>query len=158
VYRARHEELGRDVAVKLVHEDVAGRPTVAERFHREARVLARLNHENAVHIYDFGVDGGALYLAMGLIDGHTGQTAVARDGRFPPERVVRVGIDVCAALEAAHAAGVVHRDIKPSNIMLSPRGETERVKVLDFGMASLREDGDMRLTRDGQVFGTPAYM
>jgi serine/threonine protein kinase len=158
VYRAEHLGLGRDVAVKLVHEDVAGRPTVAERFRREALVLARLSHENAVHIYDFGVDAGALYIVMELCEGRTVEAIVASEGRFAPERVVRVGDAVCAVLEVAHAAGIVHRDIKPSNIMLCPRGDEERVKVLDFGMAALREERDARLTRDGQVFGTPAYM
>ncbi|HKA87614.1 MAG TPA: serine/threonine-protein kinase [Haliangiales bacterium] len=158
VYRARHLALGRDVAVKLVHEDVAGRPTVAERFRREALILARLNHENAVHIYDFGVDEGSLYIVMELVDGRTVDSVVAAEGRLAPERVVRAGDAVCAVLEVAHAAGIVHRDIKPSNIMLCPRGDEERIKVLDFGMATLREEGDIRLTRDGQVFGTPAYM
>lgn len=158
VYRAEHLGLARDVAVKLVHEDVAGRPTVAERFRREALVLARLNHENAVHIYDFGVDASSLYIVMELVDGRTVDSILAHEGRVAPERVVRTGDAVCAVLEVAHAAGIVHRDIKPSNIMLCPRGEDERVKVLDFGMATLREDRDVRLTRDGQVFGTPAYM
>jgi len=158
VYRAEHLALGRDVAVKMVHDEVAGRPTVAERFRREAVILGKLRHERAVHIYDFGIDKGTLYIVMELVPGRTVDMIVSQEGRFLPERVIAVGDAVCAVLETAHAEGIVHRDIKPSNIMLVPRGDEERVKVLDFGMAALREEGQARLTHDGQIFGTPAYM
>ena len=158
VYRAEHLALGREVAVKIVHDEVAGRPTVAERFRREAVILGKLRHENAVHIYDFGIDKGTLYIVMELLPGRTVDAIVTEEGRFVPERVIAVGDAVCTVLEMAHAEGIVHRDIKPSNIMLVPRGDEERVKVLDFGMAGLREEGQARLTQDGQIFGTPAYM
>ena len=149
VWRARHRGLDRIVAVKYLSEALAGRPGMAERFVREARVMARLQHPRIVAVYDVGEDEGLPYLVMECVPGRSLATLLP----LSPERAVDVAIGVCEALEAAHAHGVVHRDIKPENILVDDAGD---VKVADFGIA--RVLGEAGLTRTGGLVGTPAYM
>jgi eukaryotic-like serine/threonine-protein kinase len=160
VYAAEHLGLGRSVALKIVHAHVAAQPNTAARFQREAQLLAKLRHENAVHVYDFGLDyDNTLYLAMELLDGLPVDYVLREGGPLATPRVLSIAEQVLDVLEVAHGLGVVHRDLKPPNLMLVNAPDRERVKVLDFGMAILVEDqAGIRLTKQGQIFGTPAYM
>jgi serine/threonine protein kinase len=159
VYRARQRELGRDVALKLLWTGSANDPDLAERFLREARTLARLQHPNIVTVYDSGRAGEHLYLLQELVDG-TDLRRVLNSGRVEPRQALALVSAVCAALQYAHDQGVVHRDIKPENILLDRAGN---VKIADFGLARVLApdvpDGrPERLTRVGQAMGTPQYM
>jgi tetratricopeptide (TPR) repeat protein len=152
VYRARDTTLGRDVAIKLIeHGELQGpdRTQQRERFVREARAAARLLHTNIAVVHD--VDPEAGWLVMELVEGESLRDRAER-GRLEPALVARVAAQVLAALECAHAGGVIHRDIKPSNIMI---GADDRIKLVDFGVARLV---DVDVTRTGDQVGTPAYM
>ncbi|MDG4826491.1 serine/threonine-protein kinase [Asanoa sp. WMMD1127] len=155
VWRGRDLRLDRPVAVKLVAGDALDDPTLAARFDREARAVARLNHPNIVAVYDFGSDGGDSYLVMELVSGRSIAAALA-DGPLPVADAVSVAAQVCAGLTAAHAAGVVHRDVKPANLIRTPAGV---VKICDFGIAHLRQSaGEARLTGDAIAMGSTSYM
>jgi serine/threonine protein kinase len=166
VYRGRDPLLQRDVAVKVLPASVATDADRLARFGREARVLAALNHPNIGAIYGFEQAGGLHALVLELVDGETLSTRLAK-GPLSPKDAIRIARDVAAALDAAHAAGVVHRDLKPANVMLSRGGA---VKVLDFGIAKAAgTDHDEKggataatktdlSTLDGIVVGTPSYM
>jgi serine/threonine protein kinase len=161
VYRALDLELNKQVALKLLREDVVG-PSQRPRFEREARALATLVHPNIVAILECGVSDSIPFLAMELLQGQTLAQAVS-EGRFTVERARKVTIDLLSALAYVHGRGLVHRDLKPGNVFLErmPDG-TERAKLLDFGLAKFMDpdaDGGVNtLTRTGEVFGTPAYM
>jgi serine/threonine protein kinase len=144
--------LGRDVAIKLLNAEVAARPNARERFEAEARAAARLSHPNIVVVYDSGEHGGVPFLVMERLPGRTLADELA-EVPLSPERVRRVGAGILAALDAAHARGVVHRDIKPGNVLLCPDGGA---KVADFGIAKAVDDVD--LTTTGMLLGTPAYL
>ena len=212
VYRAEQVALRRDVALKLMHPYLAQAPGQAERFHREAHVLAKLHHKNSVEVYDVGEAEGTLFIAMELLAGNGLDDLLRAGGPMQPQRAIAITAQVLDALAAAHELGVVHRDLKPANIFmvarkkkpaarkagldaftgvgLGPKGpargvdlfsqafqvssgelpavgqaaaleaeETgDQVKVLDFGLAFLREEQGGRITRQGQTAGTPAYM
>lgn len=145
--------LGRRVAVKLLRADLAADAELSRRFEVEARAAAGLSHPNVVAVYDTGEDQGVPYIVMELLSGRTvGDEMDA--GPLPAERVERVALQVLAALDAAHRAGVVHRDIKPRNLLLT---SDSAVKVGDFGIAKVAEGlGDVTVT--GQVLGTPGYL
>ncbi|HEX2050773.1 MAG TPA: Stk1 family PASTA domain-containing Ser/Thr kinase [Actinomycetota bacterium] len=156
VYRARDELLGREVAVKVLTERLSGDRSFIERFRREAQAAANLNHPNVVSLYDFGADSNTYYIVMELIDGAPLNEIVHRQGALMPERAAEIASDVAAALERAHAKGLVHRDIKSANIMLTSSGQT---KVTDFGIArALGGDEDATMTQTGMVIGTAAYL
>jgi len=157
VHRARDLRLERDVALKLVPAEAArsADPAARERFASEARSAARAIHPNAVAIYDAGESDGHLYLVMELVDGPSLATVLGREGPLPVERAVRVVDDVLAALEAAHAAGIVHRDVKPPNVLLAPGGTA---KLTDFGIAKRLDEVAASLTATGFVVGTPRYL
>ena len=161
VYLAEQIDMGRRVVVKVMHPELtAGSSTAVERFKREARAVAQLNHPNIVQVYVFGqTETGQLYLAMEFVDGRD-LTADLKRGAMPQARALRVLDQVAAALSEAHNAGIVHRDLKPDNIMLTDRhGNPDYVKVLDFGIAKMVGDKNMAtLTQAGAVFGTPRYM
>ena len=160
VYRATQVELDRPVALKLLHHRGVIDQQTAERFQREARAASRLNHPNVAAVYDFGQWEGQLYIAMEFIEGESLYHAFLRDFPFTSERLVNLMVQVCEALAAAHARGIVHRDLKPENIMIV-RGDQgqEQVKLVDFGLAILvGPDAEQRLTREGIISGTPAYM
>ncbi len=170
VWRASHRMLRRPAAVKLVKSDLlAGlssedRKQLLQRFSREANATAELASPHTVRLYDYGqTDDGTIYYVMELLQGMDLETLVRRHGPLPPERAVALLIQVCHSLREAHQAGLVHRDIKPANIMLCPRlgGDADVVKVLDFGLVVLNSaavEEQERLTQQGRITGTPAYM
>jgi len=137
VYRARQPKLERDVALKILPQHLATHPGFAERFAREGRLLAKLNHPNIVSIFDFGESGGFFHLLMEFVDGVNLRQAM-RTSRFTATQALTIVPKVCEALQYAHDEGVLHRDIKPENILLDARG---RVKIADFGIAKLMERG-----------------
>ncbi|MFN7972373.1 MAG: serine/threonine-protein kinase [Acidobacteriota bacterium] len=153
VYRARHQRLQRDVAVKLLPEHLAGEPEFRARFEREARALALLDHPSIVRVHDFGQEENQSYLVMELVDGRP------LSDRIPlhPVDAVPLLLQVCDALAYAHGRGVIHRDVKPANILVTDDG---RVKVTDFGIARIVKPGaaGMTVTATHQVLGTPSYM
>ncbi len=160
VYRGSQHSVGRDCAIKVISSGLVSDPDVIKRFLREAKLASRLSHPNAVAVLDFGqTEDGVFYLAMELVTGRTLDQVFKAEKVFKPERVVRIGSQVCDALEGAHALQIVHRDLKPSNIMLLNRGR-DLVKVLDFGLAkSLAPDQtSTTMTNAGALLGTPAFM
>ena len=156
VYKARQPGLDRTVALKLLPQRLAAQPGFRERFTREGRMLARLNHPSIVSVFDFGELGGYFYLLMEYVDGVNLRQAMSA-GRFTLAQALTVVPKICDALSYAHGEGVLHRDIKPENILLDTRG---RVKIADFGIAKLLGDlstGE-RLTAHDAALGTPHYM
>ncbi len=156
VYKARQKNLDRHVALKVIPPDAAKDPAFTERFNREARAMARMNHPNIVTVYDFGERDGVYFLLMEFVDGVNLRHAL-RAGHLAPREALAIVPQVCDALQYAHDQGVVHRDIKPENVLLDRSG---RVKIADFGLAKLLGKGpdDFTLTRTQQVMGTPRYM
>lgn len=157
VYRATRLLIGDEVAIKILHQDHRDANS-SERFRREAQAAARLKHPNAVSIYDFGISSDGLqYLVMEFVDGESLRDRLAR-GPIDFAVATEVISQVCAALDEAHRRNIVHRDIKPDNILLDSSPAGLRVKVLDFGIAKLRDEGAGNLTQTGNVIGTPHYM
>ena len=156
VYRARHRNLDRMVALKVLPPEAAREPSFPERFTREARTLARLHHPHIVGVHDFGETGGLYWLVMEYVDGPN-LRQVIREGSLEPKQALAIVPQVCDALQYAHDQGIVHRDIKPENILLDREGQ---VKIADFGLARIvqRAPVDLTLTREGQVLGTLHYM
>ncbi len=166
VYRARQKQLDRVVALKILPPGIGRDAAFAERFVREAKALAKLNHPGIVTIYDFGQTGGLYYFLMEFVDGVT-LRQLLQAGRVAPREALAIVPQICDALQFAHDQGIVHRDIKPENILLDRRG---RVKVADFGLAKLvgggnepagggpRADDSPALTESGNILGTPRYM
>jgi len=156
VYKARQPALDRFVALKVLPPAVAGDPGFAERFNREARALARLNHPNIVAVHDFGQAGTLHYLVMEFVDG-ANLREVEHAGRLSPEQALAIVPQICEALQFAHNEGIVHRDIKPENLLMDKKG---RVKITDFGIAKIVgvTTGKVSLTGVKDVVGTPHYM
>jgi serine/threonine protein kinase/tetratricopeptide (TPR) repeat protein len=155
VYAAEDSRLGRQVAVKLLPAAHTAHPGCVRRFQQEARAASALNHPNIVTIYDLGHADGIYYMATELVQGTT-LRQILSNGRMAVREAVGLGVQIARALAAAHEAGIVHRDIKPENLMVRPDGY---VKVLDFGLAKLREqDPATTLTTPGLVMGTMRYM
>jgi serine/threonine-protein kinase len=177
VYRGAQDEEPRDVAVKIMHPELARDPTFARRFRREAKAAARLVHPNTVRIIDYGVDGTVAYIAMELLAGRDLFEILSVERRLAEARAARILLEVCDVLTTAHAEGIVHRDLKPENIMILGQPDAagrERIKVLDFGIAKvldkeLKEPTSSNnpvssgmvssaLTTVGVIVGTPEYM
>jgi predicted Ser/Thr protein kinase len=156
VYKAYQTKLERLVALKILPQETSADSTFAERFTREARSLARLNHANIVAVYDFGQSGTLSYFVMEYVDG-VNLRQLMRSGPIAPRETLRIMSQICDALQYAHDEGIVHRDIKPENILRDKRG---RVKIADFGIAKLlaRKTTDYTLTGPWHVIGTFNYM
>jgi len=156
VYKARQPNLDRLVAIKVLPPEVGADASFSERFTREARALARLNHQNIVAVHEFGRADDLYYFVMEYVDG-TSLRQLVDAGGLQPAEALSIVPQICDALQFAHDEGIVHRDVKPDNILLDGKG---RVKVADFGLAKLldRVPADVRLTATHQVIGTPHYM
>jgi len=164
VYRASDTRLNRVVAIKILPQHLSEKPEARERFDREARAISSLNHPNICQLYDVGAQDGTSYLVLEYLEGETLANRLRRM-TLPLEQILRYGIDVASALDAAHRRGIVHRDLKPGNIFVTAHGEC---KVLDFGLAKLGElDATPEaatlaspevLTSPGTAVGTVAYM
>jgi serine/threonine protein kinase len=164
VYKARQKQLDRTVALKILPPQVASGPGFAERFTREVRALAKLNHPHIVTLYEFGQTDGLFYFLMEFVDG-VNLRQLLNNSRISPPEALAIVPQICDALQYAHDRGIVHRDIKPENIMLNKDGD---VKIADFGVAKIVEDPDQagihapgeagELTEAGSVLGTPQYM
>ena len=159
VYAAEHVEIGKVVAIKILHPHYSTEQELVERFRREARAASRIGHPNIIDVMDFGTtEDGCAYFIMEHLDGIDLADVLSHERRLDPNRSCQITIQVCRALTAAHAAGVIHRDLKPENIFLVARdGKADFVKVLDFGVAR-SADRTTRLTNPGIAMGTPEYM
>ena len=171
VYLAEHPLIGKKVALKVIHRELAGNQDVVSRFFQEARAANAIGNEHIVEIHDFGVTGeGDHFYIMELVEGRTLASVLSREGAITAMRVLHIGAQIASALGAAHAAGVLHRDLKPDNIMLLARlGDPDFVKVLDFGLAKVFQGGGASIggtggpgrppvTQAGVLLGTPQYM
>ncbi len=154
VYRAVQPALKRYVAIKVLPANLAQNKEFVERFLREARSVAALDHPGIVTIYDIGQCEGAYYFVMKLLVGDTLEEYIAEEGRLPLDKALFFAGQLADALGTAHQSGVIHRDVKPANIIVDPRGE--KVVLTDFGIALTLEE--TRLTRPGTMFGSPIYI
>jgi serine/threonine-protein kinase len=162
VYEATHSEIGKRVAVKILSPSIAAVPGARTRFLREAQLTTRVRHPHIVDVTDMGTDDGRAYLVMEFLSGEDLGSCLDRRGTLPPEELVDVMLPVCAAVGAAHQAGITHRDLKPQNIFLVAEGRRVHPKVLDFGISKGHRPGDGvgsgTLTATGVVIGTPYYL
>ena len=160
VYEAEHVELGRQVAIKTLLPQAAEDEKVVARLIHEAKAAARIGHPGIVDVFDLVAEGGAAFVIMERLHGEELHDRIQRCGPLPVAFAVRMGLEVSGAIAAAHAHGIIHRDLKPRNVFIAEDARQGEVfKVLDFGIAKLMHDIDMRLsTRSGQVVGTPTYM
>jgi eukaryotic-like serine/threonine-protein kinase len=155
VYRALDTELNRMVALKLVRPELATSPQTMQRFKQELLLASKISHKNVLRIHDLGDWNGVKFISMALVEGQDLAHLLEHSGRLPLERGLRFARQLCAALEAAHAEGVVHRDLKPQNILIDG---TDNVYISDFGLAKSLEAEISMGTRTGQILGTPRYM
>ncbi len=163
VYKARHQLMHRQVAIKMVLAQLSANSMTLKRFTQEARATSQLNHPNILTVFDFGISpSNQPYLVMDFLEGVNFGRVLEETRQIPIARAIGIFLQVCAALGHAHQKGIVHRDLKPSNIMLIELdGQPDFVKVLDFGIAKVLSsvDGETdNLTRTGEVFGSPLYM
>jgi serine/threonine-protein kinase len=145
--------IGRTVAIKILKDEYMGDPGFLERFRAEARHAALVNHEGIASVFDYGEEAGSAFLVMELVPGEALSTILERDGSLSTDKTLDIVAQTSAALQAAHAAGLVHRDIKPGNLLITPDG---RVKITDFGIARIADQ--VPLTATGQVMGTVQYL
>ncbi len=151
VYRAKDTKLDREVAIKVLPADVASSPERLQRFEREAKTVAALNHPNIVTIHAIEESDGHRYIAMELVEGETLHRLIAPGG-MPLAKIFDIAIPLADALAAAHDKGIVHRDLKPANVMVTKEG---RIKVLDFGLAKLTTDGGGGSSPDDVTMSAP---
>ena len=155
VFKARQTSMDRIVALKILKPSLAKDDAFLDRFLREVRAAAQLNHPNIVQAYDAGQASGYIYFAMELVDGHSLQTILHSGGPLPEERALQVTRDIALALECAHNAGVIHRDVKPDNILVAV---DNTAKLADLGIAHRTNSSDASLTQAGMALGTPNYI
>ncbi len=170
VYEAEHIEIGKRVALKILHPGYSQTPDLVERLRREARAASRIGHPNVVDVTDSGTtDDGAFYFVMEYLEGRELGEIIFEEKGMQLQRAIGITVQICRALQAAHKAGVIHRDLKPENVLLVERdGQKDFVKVLDFGIAKNLMDGEdddkdkdnprRKLTNPGVAMGTPEYM
>jgi serine/threonine protein kinase len=154
VYRARKVSIDKIVAIKVLFPYLATDESYIERFQREAKAAASIQHENIVNVIDYGESDGAFYIVMEYYDGRTLEQLMKERPGLPPEIAIRILLEVAYGLEAAHTLDIVHRDVKPANIILTNQGA---IKIADFGLAR-KSDSATMITQHGKVVGTPAYM
>ena len=160
VYRGRHIAIDRAVAIKVLNPTLSTASEMVQRFEREARAAGKLDHPNCVPVIDFGtMPNGTLFLVMEHVSGQSLATLLGSEGSLHPKRALAITRHVLRGLGHAHSLGIVHRDIKPDNVMVVARDdEPDFARVLDFGIAQLRDaGGGERLTQAGVAVGTPIY-
>jgi tRNA A-37 threonylcarbamoyl transferase component Bud32 len=160
VFLAEHPLIGKKVALKVIHRELAGNKEVVQRFFQEAKAVSRINNEHIVQIHDFGVtpEGDHFYI-MEYLEGKTLAQLIAKERVIDVMRSLHIGAQVASSLAAAHASGVIHRDLKPDNVMLISRlGDPDFVKLLDFGLAKVFASQSAVKTAAGVLLGTPQYM
>ncbi len=153
VWEATDHVIGRTVAIKILKDEYMGDPGFLERFRAEARHAALVNHEGIASVFDYGEENGSAFLVMELVPGEALSTIIEREGSLSTDKTLDIVAQTSAALQSAHAAGLVHRDIKPGNLLITPDG---RVKITDFGIARIADQ--VPLTATGQVMGTVQYL
>jgi serine/threonine protein kinase/tetratricopeptide (TPR) repeat protein len=153
VYKAHDRELDRVVSLKVIRPELAGHPSILQRFKQEIVLARKITHRNIIRIFDLGLATGLRFITMEFVEGDDLSAILDERKKYPPEEAVPILRQICAALEAAHAEGVVHRDLKPQNIMIEASG---RACVMDFGLARSLEAGGF--TQVGAIMGTPTYM
>ncbi|MDI1482681.1 serine/threonine protein kinase [Polyangium sp. y55x31] len=158
VWVARHLELDARVALKVMAPEHADTSFARDRFQREARACAQIQHPNVVAVHDYGVADDVPFLVMELLQGEDLQTCLAREGRLSLAAAIAVILPVCKGLRRAHELGIIHRDVKPSNVFLARQGEDTVIKILDFGVARVTHDVAGQTTRTGVLLGSPSYM
>ena len=166
VYLAEHVAIEKRVALKVLRAEYATKGEIVTRFQQEAISASRIKHPNVLDVFDFGqLDNGCFYLAMEYLEGCDLADEITRRRVLDVATGIRISMQICRALAAAHVNGVVHRDMKPENVFLQRTADGEEiVKIVDFGIAQLRSKDDSvvetkrRLTRTGMIFGTPEYM
>lgn len=159
VYRASHETLERDYALKMLYGQTASDRQFIERFKREANAVSRMNHPNVVSVLDFGrTPNGLTFLVMEYVAGRPLDEIMSEDGPFDHARVIRLMRQIAAGLSEAHRLGFVHRDLKPGNVLVTQTADGEVAKILDFGLVGLMEAEGPALTETGVTMGTPQYM
>jgi serine/threonine-protein kinase len=168
VYLAEHEAIEKKVALKVLRPEYSIKPDIVARFQQEAISASRIKHPNVLDVFDFGrLDNDCFFLAMEYLEGNDLADEIVKQRMLDPSRGLRLALQVCRALAAAHGRGVVHRDLKPENVFLQRTADGEViVKIVDFGIAQLRSNEEAaatepkrrRLTKTGMIFGTPEYM
>ena len=168
VYLAEHSAIEKRIALKVLRAEYAHKGDIVTRFQQEAISASRIKHPNVLDVFDFGqLENGCFYLAMEYLEGNDLADELQRARVLTPPRALPIAMQICRALSAAHAKGVVHRDMKPENVFLQRTGDGEEiVKIVDFGIAQLKPSNEeaaveakhRRLTRTGMIFGTPEYM
>lgn len=164
VYRARQQNMDKDMAIKMLYSHKVSEPEAIKRFHREAKTVTAVRHHHIINLYDFGMYQGQPYLVMDYLEGKSLKDILKEEGALSFERAGKVFEQVLEALASAHESGVVHRDLKPENIMLSKQNNQEDwVTIVDFGLSKIIESGDggmdhLNITKVGDVCGSPPYM
>src|SRR5260370_12728258 len=153
VYKARDTELDRIIALKLIRPELARNPDVLRRFKQELILARQVTHKNVIRIFDLGQSDGIKFITMDFVEGQDLRSLLLEKGKLAPEQAARIMLQICRALEAAHAEGVIHRDLKPQNIMLTQDG---RVYVIDFGIS--RSAYLPAMTQTGALIASPEYM
>jgi serine/threonine protein kinase len=158
VYKARDTEGGEEVALKVLPPEMAAKPSMVERFRREAKHAAKLRHENIVTLHEFGEANGTFYIVMEFVDGTDLHEYISRHGRLDPNEALDIVTQACRALDHAYQQGVVHRDVKPSNFLLTEKNGRRVVKLVDLGLARDANEEDFRVTRAGTTVGSLDYI
>ena len=158
VYKATDTLLDREVAIKILKSDLSNQDGMIERFLREAKLTASLKHTHSLQIFDYGHNEDQLYIVSELLNGQTLDQILEDQGSFSEAWICEYFVPLCLALQEAHEAGIIHRDLKPSNLFLHSWGQDTRLIIIDFGISKVDTNETSKVTKTGQLFGTPHYM
>lgn len=159
IWQAREDDTGREVAIKVLHPELVVSEAIVMRFEREARSIAKLEHPHVVELFEFGkLAGNRPYIVMELLHGPNLERYIRQNGALRPRQILAILEQLCSALSIAHENGIIHRDLKASNVVFSHKDDTDRVVLLDFGIAKLLESGEPNLTASRVTIGSPVCM